>query len=210
MAKRRCGVSLCNKSPRSVSAGNLIACLAVAITVLLFGGNVVRATSYLSVIFDELIAGADVIFVGEVTDVRPFLLNTRDGTIVKTRVVFRVSDPLWGTTNVLEVFDFLGGEWGDIGMVVAEMPRFAVGDRRVVFARREQSINPIVGFTQGLLRVSRDNGGVERVFTLGGTPLGQPEQIGLRSEVDTATPIAPMSLSAFRDRVSRAVAEARR
>ncbi|MDA1184468.1 MAG: hypothetical protein O2930_07480 [Acidobacteria bacterium] len=95
-------------------------------------------------------------------------------------------------------------------MVVAEMPRFAVGDRRVVFARRAQSINPIVGFTQGLLRVSRDTDGVERVFTAGGVPLGHPEQIGLRSTVDTATPIAPMSLSAFRDRVSRAVAEAQR
>jgi hypothetical protein len=193
-----------------VPAGNLIACLAVAISVLLFGGNAVRATSYLSVTFDELIADADVIFVGEVTDVRPFPLNTRDGTIIKTRVVFRVSDPLWGTTSALEVFDFLGGEWGDVGMVVAETPRFAVGDRRVVFARREQSINPIVGFTQGLLRVSRDSGGVERVFTLDGAPLGQPDQIGLRSNIDTATPIAPMSLSAFRARVSRAVAEERR
>jgi hypothetical protein len=203
-------VSHCKVSPRRVPAGNLIACLAVAISVLLFGGNAVRATSYLSVTFDELIADADVIFVGEVTDVRPFPLNTRDGTIIKTRVVFRVSDPLWGTTSALEVFDFLGGEWGDVGMVVAETPRFAVGDRRVVFARREQSINPIVGFTQGLLRVSRDSGGVERVFTLDGAPLGQPDQIGLRSNIDTATPIAPMSLSAFRARVSRAVAEERR
>ena len=202
-------MSLCKASPLRVFAGNLIAGLAVAVSVLLFAGNVVRATSYLSVTFDELIAGADVIFVGEVTDVRPFPVSTRDGTIVKTRVVFRVSDPLVGTTNILEVFDFLGGEWGDIGMVVAEMPQFAIGDRRVVFARREQSINPIVGFTQGLLRVARDNGGVERVFTLGGTPLGQPEQIGLRSNIDLATPVAPMSLLAFRDRISRAVAEAR-
>jgi hypothetical protein len=202
-------VSLCKACPRRQSAGNLIACLA-AIGVLLFGAHTARATSYLSVTFDELIAGADVIFVGEVTDVRAFPLNTRDGTIVKTRVVFRVSDPLWGTTNVLEVFDFLGGEWGDVGMVVSEMPQFAVGDRRVVFARREQSINPIVGFTQGLLRVKRDGGGVERIFTLAGDPVGQPEQIGLRSTADTATPIAPMSISAFRDRISQAVAEARR
>lgn len=203
-------MSFCKTSRRTVSPANVTACLVVAVGVLLLGGNAVRATSYLAVTFDELIADADIIFVGEVTDVRPFPVSTRDGTIVKTRVVFRVSDPLWGTTSILEVLDFLGGEWGDIGMAVAEMPRFAVGDRRVVFARRERSINPIVGFTQGLLRVSRDSNGLERVFTLGGTPVGQPEQIGLRSNVGTATPIAPMSLSAFRDRVSRAVAEARR
>lgn len=198
-------MSHCNASARNLSAGNLVACLAIAASVLLLGGNAVRATSYASVTFDELVARADVIFVGEVTDVRPFPLNTRDGTVVKTRVVFRVSDPLWGTTNALEVLDFLGGEWGDIGMVVAEMPRFAVGDRRVVFARREQSINPIVGFTQGLLQISRDSSGVDRLFTLGGAPLGQPEQIGSRSLTDAAIPIAPMPLSTFRNRVDQAL-----
>jgi hypothetical protein len=135
--------SIKRESRRSVSARDLIAYLSIATSLSLFGGSAVRATSYASVTFDELVAGSDVIFVGEVTDVRPFPLDTRDGTIIKTRVVFRVSDPLWGTTNALEVFDFLGGEWNDIGMVVAEMPRFAIGDRRGVFARREQSINPI-------------------------------------------------------------------
>ena len=198
-------MSLVNASARSVSAWKVIACLAITISVLLVGGNAVRATSYLSVTFDELVTEADVIFVGEVTDVRPFPLDTRDGTIIKTRVIFRVSDPLWGTTNALEVFDFLGGEWGDIGMVVAEMPRFAVGDRRVVFARREQSINPIVGFTQGLLQISRDSSGVDRLFTLGGAPLGQPEQIGSRSSTDAAIPVAPMPLSTFRNRVTQAL-----
>ena len=198
-------MSLVNASARSVSAWKVIACLAITISVLLVGGNAVRATSYLSVTFDELVTEADVIFVGEVTDVRPCPLDTRDGTIIKTRVIFRVSDPLWGTTNALEVFDFLGGEWGDIGMVVAEMPRFAVGDRRVVFARREQSINPIVGFTQGLLQISRDSSGVDRLFTLGGAPLGQPEQIGSRSSTDAAIPVAPMPLSTFRNRVTQAL-----
>lgn len=108
------------------------------------------------------------IFVGEAIDVRPFPLQTRGGTIVKTRVIFRVSDPLWGTTSAMEVFDFLGGELDGIGMEVAGMPTFTIGDRRVVFARRARSINPIVGFTQGLLQVSRDASGVDRVLTLGG------------------------------------------
>ena len=86
------------------------------------------ATSYPPVTFNELVTRADAIFIGEVTDVRPFLLPTRDGTIVKTRVIFRVSDPIFGTTSSLEVFDFFGGELGDVGMAIAGMPRFAVGD----------------------------------------------------------------------------------
>ena len=170
----------------------------------------VRATSYPPVTFSDLVTRADVIFIGEVIDVRPFPMETREGPIIKTRVVFRVSDPIFGTTAALEVFDFLGGELNGIGMAIAEMPQFVVGDRRVVFARRERSINPIVGFTQGLLQIGRDAVGVDRVFTLDGLPLGQPESIGARSPDVSATPISPIRLSEFRNRISRALAEARR
>ena len=168
------------------------------------------ATTYPPVNFGELVARADVIFVGEVVDVRPFSLPTRDGTIIKTRVIFRVSDPIWGTSAALEVFDFFGGELGGIGMAIAEMPRFAVGDRRVVFARRERSINPIVGFRQGLLQVQRDAGGVDRVLTLDGQPIDAPESIGARRPERPGPQAAPMRLADFRARVGRALGERRR
>ena len=164
------------------------------------------ATSYPPVTFNELIARADVIFVGEVIDVRPFPLDTRDGTIVKTRVVFRVTDALWGTASTLEAFDFLGGEWGDIGLTIAEMPGFAIGDRRVVFARRDRSINPIVGFTQGLLEIERDDAGVDRVHTLDGLPLSRPERIGQPSTA-FISPLLPMRLTDLRARISRELIE---
>ena len=182
----------------------------LAFAAVLFGEIAASATTYEPVTFNELVTRADVIFIGEVTDVRPFPLDTPDGTIIKTRVIFRVSDPIWGTTNILEVFDFFGGEFGGVGMAIAGMPEFAVGDRRVVFARRDRSINPIVGFTQGLLQIRRDSGGVDRVFTLGGVPLGNPESIGAQAPAVSVTSISPMPLSAFRDRISRALAEARR
>jgi hypothetical protein len=79
------------------------------------------------------------------------------------------------------VFDFLGGETADLGMKVEGMPTFALGDRRVVFARRDRSINPIVGFTQGLMKVSRDAGGIDRVLTLEGAPIARLSD--LRSRV---------------------------
>lgn len=182
-----------------------------AFAVVLCAGASAGATTFPPVTFTDLVTRADVIFIGEVIDVRPFPLETRDGTIVKTRIIFRVSDPVWGTTSALEVFDFFGGEWGDVGMAIAGMPRFAVGDRRAVFARRERSINPIVGFTQGLLQIRRDSGGVDRVFTLDGLPLGRPESIGTRSFPGASvTPASAMRLSEFRDRISRGLAEARR
>lgn len=166
------------------------------------------ATSYLPVTFNDLVTKADLIFIGEVTDVRPYPLQTREGTIVKTRVVFRVWDPIYGTASTLESLDFLGGEWDGIDMAVAEMPTFAIGDRRVVFARRDQSINPIVGFTQGLLRITADTGGIDRVFTLDNVPLASPESIG--TPLRAIAPAAPMPLSQLRDRVVRALIEARK
>ena len=162
------------------------------------------ATTYPPVTFNELVTRADVIFVGEVTDARPLPLQTRDGTIVKTRVIFRVADPIFGTTSAFETFDFLGGEWNGLEMGVAGMPTFAIGDRRMVFARRERSINPIVGFTQGLLQISRDSRGIDRVFTLERVPLTAPESIGAR--VLDATSGGPMALADFRARIARALA----
>jgi hypothetical protein len=164
------------------------------------------ATTYTPVTFDELVTRAEMIFVGEVADVRPYTLTTASGPVIKTRVVFRVQDPLFGTSAALEVLEFLGGEVGDVGMAVEGMPRFAVGERRVVFARRERSINPIVGFTQGLLQVRRDVNGVDRVLTLDGVPVAGTASLGTRSPLISATPVAPMRLSDFRARISSALA----
>jgi hypothetical protein len=164
---------------------------------------VANATTYAPVTFDELVTRAEVIFAGEVVDVRPYALETRDGTVIKTRVIFRVQDPMLGTSAALEVFEFLGGEVGDVGMAVAGMPRFTVGDRRMVFARRDRSINPIVGFTQGLLQIRRDSSGVDRVLTLDGMPIAATASFGSRAPLLSATPVVPMRLSDFRSQVVR-------
>jgi len=140
----------------------------------------VRATSFEPLTFNDLVTQADVIFVGNVVDVRPYIVQTRERTIVKTRVTFSVSDPLYGTSSIVEVFDFLGGETAELGMRVAGMPTFAVGDRRVVFARRDRSINPIVGFTQGLMKVTRDAGGVDRVLTIEGASVARLSDVRAR------------------------------
>jgi hypothetical protein len=172
------------------------ACVVLAVALGLTSS--VGATTYLPVTFQELVTEADVIFVGDVVDLRPYVLRTRTGTIVKTRVTFRVADALYGTTSILEVFDFLGGEADGIGMAVEGMPKFAVGDRRVVFARRKPSLNPIVGFTQGLLRVQRDGNGVDRIVTAPAS--------SLRLQPQAST----MTLSDLRGRIVSALVEAHR
>lgn len=161
------------------------------------------ATSYEAVTFNDLVERADVIFVGQVVDVRSYPLEIRGETVIKTRVTFSVSDPLSGGGGLVEVLDFLGGEWNGVGMKIVGMPEFAIGDRRVVFARRDNSVNPIVGFTQGLLRVQRDDAGVDRVFTSDRQPLARVENMGVASP---SVAQAAMRMSDFRDRITRALA----
>jgi hypothetical protein len=163
------------------------------------------ATTYAPVSFDDLVARADVIFVGQVIDVRPYLANTRQGPVVKTRVFFDVSDRLQGTGGAIEVLEFLGGEVGDVGLRVEGMPTFTLGDRRVVFARRTPGLNPIVGFTQGLMRIQRDAAGIDRVLTLDGVPLDRPESVGLQVSAARRASV-PMRLADFRGRIASAVA----
>lgn len=169
----------------------------------------VSATSYEAVSFSDLLVKADLIFVGDVLDVRPFAVETRDGTLIKTRVTFVVRDPLWGTSSTLEILEFLGGEIGEQGLKVAEMPTFAPGDRRVVFAMRERSINPIVGFTQGLMRITRDDAGLDVVQTSAGEPLARTEDIG-RPRAGRVRESRPMTLSSFRARIVDQLRERRR
>lgn len=169
--------------------------------VLLCGpARVTHAASYDAITFNDLVTRADVIFVGDVLDVRPFTVSTPGGTLIKTRVTFVVRDPLWGTSSVLESFEFLGGRIGKVGMGVSDMPTFSPGDRRVVFARRERSINPIVGFSQGLMRVSRDHAGVDAVLTIDGQPLARTEDIG-RARGTRIRDARPMPLSALRAQI---------
>ncbi|MGE0392328.1 MAG: hypothetical protein AB7I25_14145 [Vicinamibacterales bacterium] len=167
------------------------------------------ATSYEAVSFSDLLAKADMIFVGDVLDVRPFIAETREGSSIKTRVTFVVRDPLWGTTSTLEILEFAGGEIGDVGEKVAEMPVFKPGDRRVVFARRERSVNPIVGFTQGLMRITRDDAGLDVVQTSTGEPLARTEDIG-RSRATGVRESRPMTLSSFRARIVDQLRDRRR
>ena len=186
---------------------------AFAATVLMaisVGVGIARATTYAPLTFDGLVAKADVIFVGDVVDVRPYVLRTREGSIIKTRVTFRVADPIYGTTSLVEVFDFLGGESNGIGMAVAGMPTFAIGDHRLVFARHDRSINPIVGFRQGLLDVERDVNGVERVLTLEGTPVSGPEAFGASGRRAGATRADAMRLIDFRARIAAQLAAVHR
>jgi hypothetical protein len=169
------------------------------------------ATSVEAVTFEGLVQGAERIFVGEVIAVESFRADVRGGLRIRTRVTFNVDEKLRGG-GLVAVLEFLGGTVGDLTQDVDGMPAFVVGERYVVFARDgDRWVNPVVGFTQGLLRVSRDaRDGTSRVLTEGGAPLANVADVGRAARRVSPTMSIPISLPAFLDAIRAEMARQRR
>jgi hypothetical protein len=161
-----------------------------------------------AVTFAQLVKTAQRIFIGNVAGVESFRADLRDGARIRTRVTFTVDETLRGSGGVI-VLEFLGGTVGDLTLEVADMPQFVAGERYVVFARDgDRWVNPVVGFDQGLLRVSRDaRDGTARVLTAAHAPLASVAAIGHPTSRISRTMSMPMSLPAFvaaiRDELAR-------
>jgi hypothetical protein len=170
----------------------------VAGAALMLAPSAIHATTVEAVTFEQLITSADRIFVGEVVAIESFRADLRHGPRIRTRVTFSVSQTLRGR-GVLAVLEFLGGTAGDLTQEVGGMPRFVVGEPYVVFARDgDRWVNPVVGFTQGLLRVSRDaRDGTLRVLTAERAPLAGVAAVGRSTARVSAAAIVPMSLASF-------------
>ena len=117
-----------------------------------------HATTYLRHTPQEMLELADRVFVGTVVDVS---VVDRGGT-PWTEVRFEVDSLLKGAIGAgadelqpLLTLAFLGGAMpGGEVLTVAGMPAFAPGDRVLAFTYDQPYASPIVGFRQGLWRVT--------------------------------------------------------
>jgi hypothetical protein len=147
--------------------------LAVVAACLLTNASMARATSVLAPSFDELIAKAEIIFVGDVVDRRTVWEESRDGRRIVTLVTFDVARVLKGQVGLRTQLRFLGGTIGDRTLEVSGMPEFRVGDRDVLFVLPgRNAASPLVGFWHGRFRVVRDEAtGEQRLRTHDGHPV---------------------------------------
>jgi hypothetical protein len=185
----------------------LRALIAFSAAVMVLIPSFAPATTVEAVTFEELVKSAQRIFVGDVVAVESFRADLRSGLRIRTRVTFSVDETLRGP-GVLVVLEFLGGTVGDLTQEIVGMPRFIVGEHYVVFAREgDRWVNPVVGFTQGLFRVSRDvRGGTLRVLTEGRAPLANVVGIGRPQSGVSTTMSVPISLAAFVDAIHAEIA----
>lgn len=134
-------------SRRYAIAAALLAMLCTAAGASRAGATVVVAKS-----FGDLCAEAELVFVGTVTKVEP---RWRDAQRQAIETVVTFGDLTWlrGGPQPEIALVFGGGEMDGLREAVAGVPEFAVGERRILFARDGSYVSPVVGFNQGLFRV---------------------------------------------------------
>lgn len=127
---------------------------------------VTQATTVVPPTFDELVDQADVIFQGEVTAVKSEWAGEGAQRHIISFVTFRIEDGLKGNPGQSYTIRMLGGTVGDESMGVTDAPKFAVGDRDVLFVQNNGSqFIPLVGIMHGRFHVQRDQAGREAVLT---------------------------------------------
>ena len=117
--------------------------------------------------FDELVASAALIFEGEVSELRSEQIDGLVYTFVRfeVREVLKGRDP--GTSLELR---FLGGEAGGSRVQVAEqsIPRLGEAGFYFVDSLQGNTVNPLLGWSQGRFLIETDEEGREIVLGSGG------------------------------------------
>jgi hypothetical protein len=153
--------------------------------------------------FAALCADADLIFVGTVGAVESRWVDAGRQSI-ETLVTFDDLSWLQGQPQSSVTLRFGGGTVDGLHMDIAGVPRFTVGERRVIFAYDGAFVSPIVGFDQGALLVVDGTDGPRVVE--GGT---SPRLSGPAGALRLGAPErgAPVPLDQYLDRVRQQLAD---
>jgi hypothetical protein len=184
---------------------------AIVLLAALLAAGRANSTTVIAMTFDELLADAEEVFVGQVVDQRSAWEESRSGRSIVTLVTFRVERVLKGSPRIQATVEFLGGTIGDDTMRVAGVPQFRIGDRDVLFLSGViRPVSPVVGVMQGRFRVIRDpERGIDTVRSFGGEAIASLDDVG-RPAVRRPGQRASMTLDDFVARVVERVARQER
>ena len=158
----------------------------LAATCAVFAVNSAQATTVIPPSFDELVAQAQVIFQGTVTDARSEWAGEGGTRRIVTYVTFKVDEAIKGEAGASYTLRMLGGTVDGQTMEVTDSPKFKVGDRDIVFVENNGSqFIPLVGIMHGRYRVQQDKAtGREVVFTNSGKAVRDVAAIGKDDDHD--------------------------
>jgi hypothetical protein len=146
-----------------------------------------RAMSVVAPGFSSLVARSEQIVRAQATAVNSRWDATTQGPVIHTYVQFQVQRTIKGVAQDSVTLVLLGGQVGEDGMVIPDMPSFEVGSTYILFiAGNGRAFCPLVGVQHGSYRVVKDAAtGAERVTRANGE--------ALRSTADVVLPIESAS-----------------
>ncbi len=152
--------------------------------------------------FAELVARAEQIIVGTVSEVRQ---EDDASGAPSTFVTFSELSVLKGEAGETLTLRFYGGVSGDAVVRIPDMPTFSIGERAVLFvAGNGRDVCPLVGVWQGRFRVRFDaERGIDVVESNDRTPvLGVSGGKLRRAKRGAPAEVAPMALGDFLEAVA--------
>lgn len=161
-------------------------------------GFIANATTVIPPNFEELVNRAEVIFEGEVTDLKSQWIGEGSEHRIVTYVTFKVDQALKGDPGTTYSIRMLGGTVDGRTMAVSDAPKFKVGDHDVLFIQNNgHQFIPLVGIQHGRFRVQKDQTGRDTLVTGEGQPLADVTQLGANEEAVAKTKTA-LSLNDFK------------
>ena len=122
-----------------------------------FACSVARATTVIPPTFDQLVSQAELIFQGTVTEVASQWTGEGAQRCIVTFVTFQIDEQIKGDAGASYTIRLLGGTVGDQTMEVTDSPKFARGDRDILFVENNgRQFVPLVGIMHGRFRVQHD------------------------------------------------------
>lgn len=134
----------------------LTALLPAVLTILLLVASLPAAASVVPYLgLEDLERGGQAIVLGEVTAVEPGMSD--DGRIIVSRVTVRIERVLKGGPRERVTIEIPGGTLGGTTLVASGAPRFAAGERVVLFLEPQAAGRfGVTGWNQGRFTVRRD------------------------------------------------------
>ena len=166
----------------------------------------VRATTVIPPTFDQLVAEAELIFQGTVTEVRSQWMGEGAEHRIVTFVTFAIEDAIKGASGSSYTIRMLGGTVDGQTMEVSDAPRFKVGDRDILFVEHSGTqFIPLVGIMHGRFHLLKDENGRESVAKDTGAPLANPAKLGMDEQA--AVSGAPLSTADFKAAIRQKLAQ---
>lgn len=148
-----------------------------------------QATTVIAPTFDELVDQAEVIFQGNVTDVKSMWAGEGGQRHIVSFVTFQIEDGLKGNPGQSYTIRMLGGTVDGETMEISDAPKFAVGDKDILFVQNNGSqFIPLVGIMHGRFHVQHDQAGRDSVLTNEGEEVNDLTQFkaSVRSKVSSS------------------------